>query len=192
MDLPQSNAMGGNTPVQRFSELFEQHGRAIYGHIRTLVPNTSDADEVFQETSVTLWQKFDQYRPDTDFRAWACRIAYYKVLKLRDRQVRAPRLFSPAFLDLVSEEMVVMSDTLDARTEALLLCRDKLNRRDRDLLDRFHRDGATAKDVARWVGRNVHYVYRAVRRIHDSLYDCIRRVIAKDVETGTPRKDREP
>ena len=117
-----------------------------------LVPKLSDADEVFQEVSVTLWQKFDQYRPDTDFRAWACRIAYYKVLKLRDRQVRSPRLFSPQFLDLVSEEMIVMSDMLDARTEALVHCRDKLDSRDRELLDHFHRQGTTAKDVAHWMG----------------------------------------
>jgi RNA polymerase sigma-70 factor, ECF subfamily len=135
---------------------------------------------VFQEASVTLWQKFDQYRPDTDFRAWACRIAYYKVLKLRDRQIRSPRLFSPQFLDLVSEEMIVMSDMLDARTEALLLCRDKLDPGDRDLLERFHRQGATAKEVARWLGRNVHYVYRAIRRIHDTLFECINRVVSKD------------
>jgi RNA polymerase sigma-70 factor, ECF subfamily len=166
--------------MERFSLLFEQHGRAIYSHIRALVPNASDADEVFQEASITLWQKFDQYRPDTDFRAWACRIAYYKVLKLRDRQVRSPRLFSPQFLDLVSEEMIVMSDMLDARTEALLLCRDKLDARDRDLLDRFHRHGATAKEVAHWLGRNVHYVYRAIRRIHETLFECINRVVSKD------------
>jgi RNA polymerase sigma-70 factor, ECF subfamily len=175
--LPSSDPSGQNA-MERFSAVFEQHSRAIYGHIRTLVPNVADADEVFQETSVTLWQKFDQYRPDTDFRAWACRIAYYKVLKLRDRQSRAPRLFSPQFLDLVSEELIVMSDVLDARTEALMQCRDKLNRRDRDLLDRFHREGATAKDLARRLGRNVHYVYRAIRRIHDALFDCVKRMMS--------------
>ena len=109
--------------AERFAELFQQHGRAIYRHIRTLVPHVADVDDVFQETSVTLWQKFDQYRPDLDFRAWACRIAYYKVLKLRDRQIRSPRLFSGQFLDLISEELIVMSDMLDARSEALLLCR---------------------------------------------------------------------
>ena len=59
-----------------------------------LVPNVFDADEVFQDTSITLWKKFDQYRPDLDFRAWACRIAYYKVLKLRDRQTRSPAIQS--------------------------------------------------------------------------------------------------
>jgi RNA polymerase sigma-70 factor, ECF subfamily len=181
-DSSPPNASSESGPADRFSDLFKRYGRTIYAHIRTLVPNGSDADEVFQETSVTLWQKFDQYRPDTDFRAWACRIAYYKAMKLRDRQFRSPRLFSPEFLELVSEEMIVMSDMLDVRTEALLSCRKKLSRRDQDMLERFHRENATAKDVARWVGRNVHYVYRSIRRIYDTLFDCIRQTLSKDRE----------
>jgi len=99
---------------------------------------------------------------------------------MRDRQVRSPRLFSTQFLDLMSEEIVVMSDMLDARTEALVECRDKLSRRDRDLLARFHREGATAKNVARQVGRNAQYVYRSIRRIHDILLDCIKKALSKD------------
>ncbi|NLF08976.1 MAG: sigma-70 family RNA polymerase sigma factor [Pirellulaceae bacterium] len=166
--------------VERFSALFKQHSRAIYGHIRALVPNASDADDVFQETSVTLWQKFNYFQPGTDFRAWSCRIAYYKVLKLRDRQVHSPRLYSPEFLNMLSEELIVMSDFLDAQTEALLQCREKLNSRDRELLDRFHSEGATAKQIARRMGRNVHYVYRSVRRIHDALLVCIKGVLSKE------------
>ena len=73
-----------------------------------------------------------------------------------------------------------------ARTEALKLCREKLSLEDRDLLDRFHQEGATAKDVAQWVGRNVHYVYRAVRRIHDLLFDCIKMAISKDRASRAP------
>ena len=179
-DLPQTNPSGGGSPVERFCALFEQHGRAIYGHVHSLVPHASDADEVFQETCVTLWQKFDQYRPNTNFRAWAYRIAYYKALKLRDRKLGQPQSFSPQFLDLVSEESIVMADVLDARTEALWLCRDKLNQQDRELLERFHSEGATARDVARWAGRNVHFVYRAIRRIHDTLFDCIKEALLKD------------
>jgi RNA polymerase sigma-70 factor, ECF subfamily len=179
-DSPQTDEPGGGSPVERFCVLFEQHGRSIYGHVRSLVPNASDADEVFQETCVTLWQKFDQYRPETNFRAWAYRIAYYKALKLRDRKSAQPYSFSPQFLDLVSEESIVMADVLDARTEALWLCRDKLDQNDRDLLDRFHSEGATAKDVAHWAGRNVHFVYRAIRRIHDTLFDCIRLALLRD------------
>jgi RNA polymerase sigma-70 factor, ECF subfamily len=177
---PHTDEAAGGSPAERFCTLFEQHGRSIYGHVRSLVPNASDADEVFQETCVTLWQKFDQYRPETNFRAWAYRIAYYKALKLRDRKSAQPYSFSPQFLDMVSEESIVMADVLDARTEALWLCRDKLDEHDRDLLDRFHSEGATAKDVACWAGRNVHFVYRAIRRIHDTLFDCIRQALLRD------------
>lgn len=180
-DLPPLNSRDDD-PAEQFTALFQQHGRAIYGHIRALVPHISDVEEVFQETSVTLWQKFDQYQPGTDFRAWACRIAYYKVLKLRNQQIRSPRLFSTEFLDLMSEEMIVMSDALDMRTEALLHCREKLNERDRNLLDRFHREGVTARDVARQVGRNVQHVYREIRRINDNLFDCVEKVLSKDRE----------
>jgi RNA polymerase sigma-70 factor, ECF subfamily len=179
-DSPPLNGHETSNDAERFTALFRQHGRAIYSHIRALVPHISDADEVFQETSVTLWEKFDQYQPKTDFRAWAYRIAYYKVLQLRDRQVHSPRLFSQQFLELMSEELIVMSDVLDAHTEALLACREKLNQRDRNLLDRFHCDGATAKGVARQMGRNVDYVYRAIRRIHNVLIECIEKAVSKD------------
>ena len=170
---------GSDTP-ERFATLFRQHGRAIYRYIRALVPHASDVEDVFQETAVTLWEKFDQYRPDLDFRAWACRIAYYKTLKLRGRQMRSPRLFSPEFLELISGEMMAMTDTLDARSEALLVCRRKLNQRDRHLLERYHREGATAKNVARQVGRNARYVYRAIERIHGMLLDCIKETLSGD------------
>ena len=145
-----------------------------------MIPHASDVEDVFQETAVTLWQKFDRYRPELDFRAWACRIAYYKALKLRGRQMRSPRLFSPEFLELISGEMMVMADTLDARSDALLLCRKKLNERDRNLLERFHREGATARIVARQVGRNARYVYRAIARIHGMLLDCIKDALSRD------------
>lgn len=169
----------GDAP-ELFAALFRQHGRAVYRSIRAMIPHASDVEDVFQETAVTLWQKFDQYRPELDFRAWACRIAYYKALKLRGRQVRSPRLFSPEFLELISGEMIEMADTLDARSDALLLCRKKLNERDRNLLERFHREGATAKLVARQIKRNTRYVYRAIERIHAALLDCIQAALGRD------------
>ena len=166
--------------AERFAELFQQHGRAIYRHIRTLVPHVADVEDVFQRNQRHLWQKFDQYRPDLDFRAWACRIAYYKVLKLRDRQIRSPRLFSGQFLDLISEELIVMSDMLDARTEALLLCREKLNQRDRNLLDRFHREGATAKGRGPEGGTELRGT--SIARSMHSRYPprCIKEAISED------------
>lgn len=167
-------------PDEAFVELFKQHARGVYAHIRALVPQEADADEVFQETSATLWQKFDQYLPGTDFRAWACRIGYYKVLKLRDQQHRTPRLFSPEFLEKVDEERIIMSDVLDARTEALAECVEQLRPADRDLLRRRHERGASVKRIASELKRSTNAIYRALRRVYGTLHACIDRRLTKE------------
>jgi RNA polymerase sigma-70 factor (ECF subfamily) len=166
-----------HTDRSSFTALLEQHRRQVHAHIFSLVLNEHDAQEVFQETSVTLWQKFDKYQPGTDFRAWAFRIAYYHVLKHRERQVRRPAVLGDELLELIDKESIVMSDMLDARSEALLKCREKLPARDRDLLERYYRPKATAKRVAFWQRTSLRSMYRALRRVHDTLFDCVNRVL---------------
>lgn len=39
---------------EEFLRRFTKHARQIYGHIRALLPNQTDAEDVFQETSVIL------------------------------------------------------------------------------------------------------------------------------------------
>src|SRR5215218_100140 len=63
-----------------FLRLFLQNQRRLYAYILTLLPNRADADDVLQETSLVMWDKFDPADPPTDFLAWARRVAYHKVL----------------------------------------------------------------------------------------------------------------
>ncbi|MBL7215512.1 MAG: hypothetical protein ISS71_07515 [Phycisphaerae bacterium] len=53
----------------------------LYLFILGAVYNRSDADELFQETAVVLWGRFDKYREDSCFCAWAISIAKNKVLE---------------------------------------------------------------------------------------------------------------
>lgn len=166
--------------IHDFQLLFEQHTRAIYAHILAMVPNKHDAAEVFQETSTTLWEKFGEFQHDTDFRAWACKIAYFKILSLRKRQFRLPRLLSPESMELIDREMTLSAVPLSARSEALARCREKLSTTDRGLLVSYYRDGATAKSVARQRQWSIFQVYRALKRVHDALFDCINKQLAED------------
>ena len=52
---------------RRFTEQLECHHRRLYGYIFTLLRNHQDAQDVFQQTSLVLWEKFDEFRPDTNF-----------------------------------------------------------------------------------------------------------------------------
>ena len=69
------------TSSGEFIRLFLQNERRIYAFIVSLLPDLTDAEDVLQETSVVLWEKFDQFQPGTNFVSWACKIAHFKVLK---------------------------------------------------------------------------------------------------------------
>ena len=46
-----------------FLRLFLQNERRLYAYILTLLPNRADADDVLQEASLVMWDKFDADRP---------------------------------------------------------------------------------------------------------------------------------
>ena len=46
-----------------FLPLFLKNERRLYAYILTLLPRRADADDVLQETSLVLWDKFDETEP---------------------------------------------------------------------------------------------------------------------------------
>ncbi len=46
---------------EQFARAFVQHQDRVYGYIVTMLPNRHDAEDVFQQTSLILWGKWDQF-----------------------------------------------------------------------------------------------------------------------------------
>jgi RNA polymerase sigma-70 factor, ECF subfamily len=145
----------------------------LYSYLLSLLHRPGDAEEVLQQTAQVCWEKFDQYRPGTEFRAWACRIAHFKALKYRAERNQRPATFSDLFIESIDEEAVVMADVLDARLAYLDDCVKRLPVADRKLLRMRYAAGATTKSVAAALGRSVHMVYRSLARVHETLFRCI-------------------
>jgi DNA-directed RNA polymerase specialized sigma24 family protein len=74
--------MPDSLQTAEFVRLWTLHGQRIYAYLLALSSNYADADEIYQEVGMTLWQKFDQYTPETNFHAWARQVALYKVPEL--------------------------------------------------------------------------------------------------------------
>jgi RNA polymerase sigma-70 factor (ECF subfamily) len=168
------------TPMAEFTRLYEGCQAWLYSYLLSLLRKPDDADEVLQEAAQLCWEKFDQYRPGTEFRAWACRIAHFKALKFRQQRRKTPAAFSDLFFESVDEEAVVMADVLDARLAFLEDCTQKLPPADRRLLRLRYASGATTQKVAQSIGRSVHAVYRAMVRIHDALFRCINQAMDEE------------
>jgi RNA polymerase sigma-70 factor, ECF subfamily len=159
--------------ADEFAALFGRHARQVYAYILTLTPHWADAEDVFQETSTIIWQKFDTFTPGTNFLAWACQIAYYRALWFRERQKKVATPFGGQFLELVAAEASSQHDTLEDRHLALADCMKRLVQRDRELVERAYAEGVTIKEVALQLGRSPDAAYKALKRIHRELLDCV-------------------
>jgi len=164
--------------TREFVQQLTKYSRRIFSYILTLVPNHCDAEEIFQETSATLWEKYAEFDSGTNFAAWACRVAYFKTLNFRSRQKHRPLTFSDTFIEQVDAEMLTAGDSLDDAYRALADCYAKLNCKDQQLVEQRYRPGISTADIARAMGRSKLWVYRALARIHRQLFDCVTRAIS--------------
>jgi RNA polymerase sigma-70 factor (ECF subfamily) len=162
-----------------FLKLFSQHSRRVYEFISTLVLRPADADEVFQNTCVVLWKKFDSYEPDGSFYAWACKIAYLEMMHLR-RSNKRLQTFSDDVLELLAENMLGRANHLNSRQSALEDCLQKLNVSDRKLIEQRYYFQKRPKEIALDRTRSVDSIYRALTRIHIALRECVGRTLVRE------------
>ena len=84
---------------KRLMMLMTKHQRQIFSYIYALVPNRYDAEDLLQETSVVICEKFDNFEDGTDFVAWACQIAYWRIRYSRQKFARSKVVFNQEIVD---------------------------------------------------------------------------------------------
>ena len=170
--------MASTKSPTEFVALWTVYARRVYAYIFSLVPNATDADDLLQETSLVLLQKFEEAGPIENFPAWACKVAYLKVLEFH-RQRRPAELVDELFFEAVNQEAVKHVDGLDRRMEALSDCLARLSAKDRRLIDLRYRGNHSVASVGRKLGRTGSAIYKALARVRESLLDCMRRKLAE-------------
>ena len=158
---------------KRLMALMTRHQRQIFAYIYTLVPDRHDADDLLQETSVVICEKFDDFTPGTDFVAWACQIAWWRIRYARQKFARAKVIFDDVVLEAVARTAGTMREELDERHEALAACLQKLPVRDRDLVLTRYEPGSGVAEAARRTGRSMDAAYKALNRLRKLLHDCV-------------------
>jgi RNA polymerase sigma-70 factor (ECF subfamily) len=167
--------------AEAFVQLFSLHQRSVHAYISTLVPSSADVDDIMQETSIALWQKFQEYDPQRDFFRWACGVAFIAVLRHRRSTAKDKLWFNEELLESISTDLMERKDMLDLRRQALRECIKKLDSRQRQFIDARYRAGSSVERVAREFGRPAYTVYRILARIRDKLFDCITRNVSQAI-----------
>src|SRR5436190_20092332 len=102
--------------------LMVRHQRAIFSFIYSLAPDREAAEDLLQETSLVICEKFDHFKPGTNFLAWACQIALWCVRAARQKYARSKVVFDDEVLARVATTAATMHDDLDQRHAALERC----------------------------------------------------------------------
>jgi RNA polymerase sigma-70 factor (ECF subfamily) len=169
-----SQKSGESTDPQAFLALFTPNNRAIFHFILSMIPNWNDAQDVMQETSRVLWERFYTFEQGTDFVAWAVTIAKFQAMGFRKKKSRQRSHCLPDdLLELVASEYTY--DKESDRAFALRHCLAKLNASDRQHLSLRFKDEYAPKHVAQDLGVSVKRIYRNETRIMGLLLRCIRR-----------------
>ncbi len=165
----------------QFVERFVRSQDRIYAYVAMLLPNRADAEEVFQQTSLLLWKKWQQFDPSRDFVRWACGMAHLEVRNfLRKHRDRGRVYLSEDVLAKVAEVRLEASDMLEERRRALRHCLDQLRQENRRLLERCYAGKDTIKTIAQDLGQRPNALYMTLKRLRRTLFDCINRTLAAE------------
>lgn len=160
---------------EKFTRLLVANQRRIYGFIFTLIQDHGATDDVLQETTSLLWEKFDSFELGTDFGAWAMRVARFKVLEWRRKQQRLPLPIEEELLiEMAAKAEEAQNHDGIGRREALEQCLSKLNERDMSLLNERYTLEKPVTRIASQMGRSRDAVYKVLARIHRDLQGCIK------------------
>ncbi len=151
--------------------LFVRHENSIRAFVRALQPSLSDADDVMQETFLTVSRKASTFEPGTNFVAWACSIARLKVLE-NFRQRKRGNVLSEAAIIVLTED-APSSQSLSEREEALEGCLERLTSKTRDLLWRRYSRRQSSTEMAEAAGMTSTAVRVALTKARKALRDCI-------------------
>ncbi len=167
---------GDTSHTEQFVRLFADNEQQIFKYIFALLPSPEDARDVFQNTSVVLWRKFDQFEPGSRFVAWACQIARYEVLDFRKQQSRdrIRLLVDDGLFEQIAEERISQTAVPVDRQRALIDCLAKLDQRDRELIQRRYGGTETIKQLSEDWGRPTNTLYNALQRVRRTLLQCVR------------------
>jgi len=165
--------------VEQFvAHLSASQGR-LMAYIFSLVPKLQDAQDVFQQTSLVLWRKYDQFDSSRDFLTWACGVASYEVRNYQRAASRDRHCFNDALLQTLADERLAGETRSQQRDLALEECVKRLRATDRELIEKAYSGQRALPELAAEMGRAVQTIYNRLNLIRCKLVECVDRSSAE-------------
>ena len=101
------------TKERAFTELMKKYQERLYWHIRRLVVEHEDANDVLQNMFIKVWNGLENFREDSQLYTWLYRIATNECLSFLEQQKKRSAVSFEDIQDGLSEQ-VKASENFDA------------------------------------------------------------------------------
>mgnify|MGYP000546893953 FL=1 len=157
-----------------FNLLIRAYQQRVYWHVRKMVIDHDDADDLTQEVFIKVHKSIDNFREDSQLFTWIYRIATNECLTFLNKKRR--RFFLP--LEDVGKELVTKLDTspeisgedIQKKLQKALL---KLPDKQRLVFNMKYFDDLPYEDISKITGTSVGALkasfHHAVKKIEDYL-----------------------
>lgn len=102
-----------NTKERAFTDLMKKYQERLYWHIRRLVVEHEDANDVLQNMFIKVWNGLENFREDSQLYTWLYRIATNECLSFLEQQKKRSAVSFEDIQDGLSER-VKASENFDA------------------------------------------------------------------------------
>jgi RNA polymerase sigma-70 factor (ECF subfamily) len=131
---------------------------------------------VAQEVNLLLWEKHKQFKPGTNFRAWAFTTARYVVLGHRRRlRKKGLLLFDPDLIERLADEWQEEPDEHESKLAALEHCLEELTDPDQALIRARYSGHGEVERLAGEAGRSGGGLRSRLFRLRAALKQCVQR-----------------
>jgi RNA polymerase sigma-70 factor, ECF subfamily len=164
---------GSNT--KEFITLLSLNQIRIYSYIMSMVGNFNDTDDIMQETTLKMWQKFSEFESGTDFLSWGISIAYYRIKEFRKKK-NVPQL-SDELVEILHKKAPQKLENTSLYIEKLEDCLKKLNPRDFSLVNYRYMSGYTVAELSKRFNVTIQAIYLKLSKIQGLLTRCIKQSV---------------
>ena len=165
-----------------FEVLVREHAGMLTAFVRASVSSSSAVDDIWQETMLTAWRRWEDYDRSRPFGAWLRGIAAKNVLAWNRNQARRHVVCDESTLDYFSQTFhqihQLPGDTFDEKLVALRQCIEALPERYRETIRLRYEDELMPAAIAERLARNTETVKKQLLRAKAMLLECITRKIA--------------
>jgi RNA polymerase sigma-70 factor (ECF subfamily) len=157
--------------------LLMEHRSSLFAFILAIVRDYDTAEDVLQEVSVAVCEASDQFRPGTNFGAWAREIARRRVLANHRAAARFPSSMTDEDLQRLEAgfERADSQASAKQRIDALRYCLETLTQAARRVLQLRFACRFSHREIAEQVDRQPESVRKSIYRSRQALRTCIER-----------------